>query len=268
VGEQQEVIDQLAAAQVLPGIRWAYRSAVARALADYSESAGYDATSLGMSRFTLFRDRLDRVFACGKYAVPDGTDGRVSVDVLEAELTEEDVRTMPHLPPDLVRSAPLNGSPGWAWQGLRWLLASCTFGHVDDLPWSQKSPTKQRVASQLNPDPNQASLFEGMTEEEVGGIQALLAAAKQLDLDTFVVAHSLDPLSGDRELVFGRAQLNPGGGRAWHWRHDLLGTPPTGGGRRVPELPPPTGPDSTSDAPVRLRRPAAEQPDAQPRGAE
>jgi hypothetical protein len=41
---------------------------------------------------------------------------------------------------------------------------------------------------------------------------------------TFVVAHSLDPLSQQVELVFGRVRLNSGGGQAWRWRQDLQDT--------------------------------------------
>jgi hypothetical protein len=82
-----------------------------------------------------------------------------------------------------------------------------------------------------------------------------------LDLVTFVVAHSLDPLSQQRELVFGRARLNAGGGPAWHWYQDLLTAPPTGGGRRRDEGPLPTGPDTVPDAPVRLRPKTNEQRD-------
>lgn len=261
MSEHHDVISQLETAGVLAGIRWAYRSAAARTLDDYSDAAGYDATWLGVSRFTLFRDRLDRVFAGGKYRVPDGTNAGISLDVLHAELSDSDIGTMPQLMPGTVRHANLNGSPGWAWQDWRWLLASCAPGKIDDLPWSRKSPTKQRVARQPNPNPDQGSLFEDAAEGEIGGLEALLAAAGQLDLETFVIAHSLDPVSRDIELAFGRPQLNHGGGAAWHWHEDLMRTPPAGGKRRFDETPTPTGPDVTPDAPVRLRRPAAEQLD-------
>jgi hypothetical protein len=92
------------------------------------------------------------------------------------------------------------------------------------------------------------------------GLEALLTAAFKLDLETFVVAHTLDVISQDRELVIGRARLNSGGGDAWHWREDLLAAPPADGGRRSGDAPLPTGPDSASDAPVRLRRQKDEQP--------
>lgn len=266
MSEHHDVISQLETAGVLTGIRWAYRSAAARTLDDYSDAAGYDATWLGISRFTLFRDRLDRVFAGGKYRLPDGTDAGISLDVLHAELSESDIRTMPRLTPGTVRHANLNGSPGWAWRDWRWLLASSAFGKIDDVPWSQKSPTKQRVARQPNPNPEQGSLFEDAAEGEIAGLKALLAASSQLDLETFVIAHSLDPVSRDVQLVFGRAQLNHGGGEAWHWYEDLMRMPPAGGTRRFDAAPSPTRPEVEPDAPVRLRRPAAEQSDTQASG--
>lgn len=250
----------LGGAGVLAGVRWAYLSATARSLEIYSEPDGHDPTLLGQLRFTTFRDRLDRVFACERYAVQPGNDA-ADFDLLYAELSDQDSRGMPHLAPDLVRRSDLNGSPGWAWQGTRILLASCVFGRLDQLPWPQKSPTKQRVARQRNPEPSQPSLFEGFAEEEIGGLEAVLAATHELDVVTFVVAHSLDPLSRQIELVLGRARLNSGGGPAWHWYQDLLGTPPAGGGRRVEGTPLPSGPGVVEDAEVRLRRTSREQRD-------
>jgi hypothetical protein len=245
-------------AGILAAIRWAYVSATGRVFDDYSEATGHDATWVGITRFTLFRDRLDRVFACGRYAVPSGSDSGISPDLLHAELTDRDVSTMPRIASDLVVRADLNGSPGWGWQGWRWLLASSAFGKIDQLPWPQRSPTKQRVARQ--PDPDQGSLFDELADEEIGGLEQLLAAAHQLDRDTLVVAHSQDVDHDARELVIGRARLNVGGGDAWHWRHDLLQAPPADGGRHLGDSPAPIGPDSVPDAPVRLRRRAAEEP--------
>ena len=62
MAEQQDVIADLTAAGVLTGIRWAYESATRRSLESYCEADGHDPAWLGHTRFTLFRDRLDRVF--------------------------------------------------------------------------------------------------------------------------------------------------------------------------------------------------------------
>lgn len=267
MSEQQDIIASFDQAGVLEGIRWAYISAASRVLEDCSEAAGHDATVVGITRFALFRDRLDRVFACGRYAVPVGSDAAISLDLLHAELTERDIDTMPQLAPDLVVRANLNGSPGWVFQGRRWLLASCVFGKIDELPWPRKSPTKQRVAQQPNPDPGaQASLFDGLDREEVGALETLLAAEYELDLETLVVAHSQGVDDAARELVLGRARLNIGGGEPWHWHQDLLTRPPADGHRRVGDIPPATDPDTVPDAPVRLRRPASERPGNQASG--
>lgn len=257
MSEQQDVIAELGDAGVLAGVRWAYLSATTRSLETYSEADGHDAAWLGNTRFTLFRDRLDRVFACERFAVHSGDDD-ADLDLLYAE---RDVDTMPRLAPGLVCRSDLNGSPGWAHSDIRFLLASCVFGKLDQLPWPQKSPTKQRVARQRNPEPPQPSLFEGLAQEEIGGLEVALAANHDLDLKTYVVAHSLDPLSQQVELVLGRARLNSGGGQAWHWRQDLIGAPPADGGRRTDDAPLPPGPNTVPDAPVRLRRPAEERRD-------
>lgn len=240
-------------------MRWAYLSATGRALEIYSEPDGHDHALLGNIRFTYFRDRLDRVFACEHYSVRPGQDA-ADLDLLYAELSTSDIEGMPHVAPDLVRRSNLNGSPGWALGNWRFLLAAFDFGKLHELPWPQRSPTKQQVAGQRAPELPQPSLFEDFAPEEIGGLRAAVSAEHGLDLTTFVVAHSLDPLSGQTELVLGRPRLNSGGGEAWHWCQDLLpAAPPDGGGRRVDETPLPAGPDPVPDADVRLRQRGGEQ---------
>lgn len=253
MNEQSEVIAELGDVRVLAGVHWAYRSTVTRSLETYNEADGHDAALLGNIRYTLFRDRLDRVFACERYAVSSGDDD-ADLDLLYDQLSKRDIETMPRLEANLVRRANLNGSPGWVHCERRLLLASCDFGKLDLLPWPQKSATKQRVAKQRNPEPPQPDLFEGLNPEEIGGLEALLTSAYDLDFKTYVVAHSLDPVSQQFELVLGRPRLNSGGGQAWHWRQDLLSLPPIDGGRRAGDAPLPTGPNTVPDAPVRLRR--------------
>lgn len=265
VNEQQEVIADLGAAGVLAGLRWAYLSATTRSLETYSEADGHDRNWLGNTQHTYFRNRLDRVFACERYAVRSGDDD-ADLDLLYAELSERDVDTMPRLAPGLVRRCDLNGSPGWAYRGRRFLLAACEFGRLDRMPWPQKSPTKQRVARQPNPEPQQPSLFEAFADEEIGGLAAVVTAERGLDMVTLVVAHSLDPLSQQIELVLGRARLNSGGGQAWHWREDLLRTPSADGGRRTGDAPLPIGSNTVPDAPVRLRRHGEERRDVRASG--
>ncbi len=252
--EQPTVIAELAAAGVLAGIRWAYESATRRSLESYSEPDGHDAAWLGNTRFTLFRDRLDRVFSCHRYAVatPDGLD----LDVLYAELSDYDLATMPRLEPGLVCRADLHGSAGWAYRGRRFLIAAGEFGRLDTLSWADRSTTKQLVALQRNPDPHlrQPSLFEDVGANGSAGLDAiLLATGRELDLVTYVVAHTLDAATGQIELVFGRPRLNLRGGPAWHWRENLL-TVETPGSRREPATPPkPTDLVGVPDALVRLR---------------
>lgn len=262
--EQQEIITEFEDLQVLAGIRWAFGSAVDRALEDYSEDAGYDSSWLGTTRHTLLRDRLDRVFGCGKYAAGAGS-AEVGLDVLHAELPKRDIQSMPAIAPGVVRRSDLVGSPGWAASSKRFLLAAAKPGKIDQLPWPQKSPTKQRVAKQPNPEPP-PSLFDEFDDEQIAGLAAA-ATDDDLDMDTFVVAHTLDSASGLRELVLGRPQLNLGGGQAWVWYENLLGQPPSEGGRLPVEPPAPAGPDSVPDAPVRVRRPAAEGRDGHAGGA-
>jgi hypothetical protein len=249
VTEKTDLIAKLQAAEILNGIRWAYASAVSRTLADYSEDTGHDTAWLGNTRYILFRDRLDRVFSCEKYALQAGEDSAAGLDLVRIELTERDIKSMPSIDPGLVRRSDLNRSPGWFAEGLRFLIASADFGKIDALPWPRKSPTKQAVASQASPEPL-PTLFDVLSEDEMAGLATL--GDDTLDVETFVVAHSLDAVGHKQELVFGRPRLNEGGGDAWYWYENLLTSPTQPGGRQ--NAPQPTGPDSSPDAPVRLRK--------------
>lgn len=251
--DQPGVVSDLDAAGVLAGIRWAFFAATDRVLADHSDAAGHDATWLGITRFVLFRDRLDRVFACGRYAVPAGSDPAAGLDVLRAELTAEEVAAMPLLAPGLVVRADLNGSPGWAWHEWRWLLASCAPGRIEGLPWSQMSPTKRRIANQHTPTGDQGSLFDHLAAGEVGGLLAAFGDAADSGGETLVVAHSLDPLDGSRELVLGSPRPNSRNTAAWHWRRDLLPLEPADHATAASGTLSAGVPDDVPDAPVRLR---------------
>jgi hypothetical protein len=259
VTEQQDVVEELTASGVLGGVRWAYRSAVTRTLATFSEADGHDAALLGNLRHTLFRDRIDRVFACGRYELQAASTGTDHLDLLLAELSDDDVRSMPQIPPGVVRRADLTNSPGWAIGNTRFLLAACDFGKLGSLPWTQRSPTKQRVAMQTNPDPDQPSLFDDASDDELALLVDALADSRRLDMTTFVVAHTLDVVGHALEIVLGRPRLNHDGGAAWHWVEDLLSVPPSEGGHLHGAGPTPAGPEPVPDAPVRLRRPGDEQ---------
>jgi hypothetical protein len=271
MGEQQQVIADLTAAGVLTGIRWAYESATRRSLETYSEADGHDPAWLGHTRFTLFRDRLDRVFACERYAVP-AADGGLDLDLLYAELSERDLATLPRLAPGLVRRSDLRGSAGWAYRRHWFLISSAECGRLDTLPWLEKSVTKQLVAMQPSPDHRQPSLFEELLTDgilsgdlvPVGAPQEmdplarldplLMAADRELRVPAFVVAHTLDAGTGMIELTFGRPRLNLRGGPAWHWRENLLDVPlPAARRTEVPAAAEIDDPFEVPDAPVRLR---------------
>ncbi|WP_228002378.1 hypothetical protein [Nocardia australiensis] len=268
MSEQQDVIAELGSAGVLAGIRWAYLSATARLLTTSADDAAFDDPGwIGTSRFKLFTDRLDRVFACKRYSV-SGSDPDAALDLLYAQLPKNEIESMPRLAPGLVERNDLNLSSGWAFGDKRFLLAAAVFGKLRELPWSQKSPTKQKVASQPDPHPEQGSLFAGDTDTELSTLESQLIESQKLDMTTFVIGHSIDVISGDLELGFGRPRLNSGGGDTWLWLENLLNLPPASGGRRGDAGPGPTAPDAEPDAPVRLRRRASTEPGVDASGAQ
>ena len=251
--EQHDVIGDLTTSGVLGAFKWAYESAVFRTLADHSEAAGHNATTLGVTRHALFTNRLDRVFSCGRYSRGADFDDTLNLDMLLAELPGVDAASLPQIDPHLVERSDLHGSPGWMFNGRRFLIAACQFGQLETLPWSRKSPTKQLAALQGNPDAIQDSLFAGSIDDEMFALLASATRDSKLDLETLIVAHTLDGISGQRELALGRAKLNFSGGRAWHWREDLLTSSIQNSSIGVVNPNCVSGKDVVEDAPVRLR---------------
>lgn len=215
MSEQSDVIDTMGKAGVLAAIEWAASSAYRRVLDDYDPDTGHSKAWVGLSAFSILTDRQDRVFSCGKFAVH--SDGPVDVgrDLLQIGLrSQDDFDLMPVVSPGVVVRDDLNGSPGWRFGDWRWLVSSVQFGRSDDIRWKQKSPTKQRVASQFNPD----ELF--LFSDEDFGLPPL--SVLSAPIATLILAHSVDTDTGARELFLGRSRLNEDGSHGWHWKVNLL----------------------------------------------
>jgi hypothetical protein len=251
---RENALQRLRAARILDAILWAARSAAARTLADFSEAADHDAAWLGTTRHVLFRDRLDRVFSLGRYSVPQGSDSAAGIDVVLAELTPQDISSMPAIPPGTVTRANMHGSPGWSTGEDRFLLQAFRPGKVDKIQWQLKSETKQEVARQQSPDV--IVLFE--LPAQASHTPATDVATDALVL---VLAHSLNPTTGQLELYMGLPSSDRQQNKAWHWRHALHNQPPSGPGVQLPQPQHPASPNGVPDAPVRLRNrePAREE---------
>lgn len=212
---EEEVTAALREAGILQAVRWAFDSAVSRALDDYVPKAGYDEQWLGETRYVLFRDRLDRVFGCVDYEVRPGEE-HLGQDELFAEIPDPERTTMPRLTAGTVYRGNLNNSPGWVFGDWRLLIISGDFGRLNHIPWAQKSPTKQAVARQSGRvDPRQGALFDAteyinQPDTEVG-----------LDKHTFVIAHALHPITHQTELAVGLPRLSSRGDESWHWLYYL-----------------------------------------------
>lgn len=247
--EQEVVLAQLRQAGILNAVAWAYRSASDRLLLEYSEGAGHNTTWIGQNRYTYFVDRLDRVFSCRRYKVPQDLLGAPDMDVVFEELSDRDKATFPALEPTAIERIDLDGSPGWVHQDVRLMLKSIEYGQLDAIRWSQASPVMQKVARQVNLDA--PSLFDEDMDEESGFLRAVLE--RELDLRTFVISHTVDAEEGNRELVLGSPRSNPKGGDPWYWKIDILDDAPTEANRVRGGGQPPASPDSTPDAAVTLR---------------
>ena len=147
--ERDEVVTRLRASGVLPAIRWAYLSAAAQTLNDYSEDAGYDASGSGVPGIRCFVTTWTGFSPAGATPLRRGN---------TAYLTAHDIETKPEVPHTLVQRADLNRSHGWVIENIRFLLASPPYGEIEQLPWPQKSSTKHRCRSRASRAQNHCRL--------------------------------------------------------------------------------------------------------------
>jgi hypothetical protein len=257
MSEQQDALEDLESSGVLAALAWANASAYRRTMEDYDQ--GW----VGSTAHKLFVERLHRAFSTGKHSVDSPESASVGLDLVAAGLAPGEHRKMPLIAPGVVAWSDLNQSPGWRCGDWRFLLTSFVYGESNRIPWPQKSPTKQRVASQGKPagwlDPY-PTLFGDESDSLAAVNLALREEAADLNATTLIAAHGIERELGIRELYLGRSRLNRGGGDAWYWKHDLLatnpGTPTVG---PIPASPDPRpGSSGVQDAPVRLRRQSSE----------
>ncbi|SFI97365.1 hypothetical protein SAMN05421835_102371 [Amycolatopsis sacchari] len=238
MSERDQALTTLRRRGVLDALVWAQRSAYGQVRQDYNPEGGHKQSWIGFSGHTYLIDRLDRVFQCGDYAAPRG-EGPIGRDVLAAGITDEDFRTMPHLPAGTVVRHDFNGSPGWSADGWRWLLTSYRFGEVHRIRWPEHRKTKQLVARQPHDD---------------GGLFPLTTLTTVPVQPTLILAHAMDPETVESELFLGRSRWNPDGGDAWVWCEDLLAQPPARTTWSEPHLPIAAADPTVPDADVALRR--------------
>lgn len=269
--ERDEILRNLEEASIPEALRWAYRSAARQVHEEYSEESGHDAGWVGYTRFVLLRDRLNRVFSCGRYALAADALPEQGRDVVMATLPQAEMDTMPVIDANLVASSNLNHSIGWSFGEVRWLLASAPFRKLNTIRWETKSRTKRLVAQQRHINPDQGSLFDELGDAELPASLEVASLPDIADLDklTLVLAHSQDPLSWQGEIGIGMPRLSHGQGSAWTWFEDLLTAPPSQGGSRVivPAGPLNDGHLNEPDAVVKLRdkKTAIQPPSAEQR---
>jgi hypothetical protein len=265
MSEQDDAIADLKSNGVLAGMAWAWGSARRQTLQSFDPDTGHDKGWVGYNAFKVLTDRLDRIFALGKFAIQPDMDPAVGLDVLAQGLAHGEFERMPHLEPGVAIRDDLNQSPGWISGGWRILLQSYGGLDIDRIPWPQKSWTKQKVASQ--PTPDQQMLPPEILELPMAAdVLAELSAQPPSDrtIVTLVGAYAIDAVTGESAFYIGHPRLNHRGGDAWHWRVLLDTDGHNGIGRGLPTSSPGDSPaDTVADAPIRLRQPTEEKTDSQ-----
>lgn len=252
--EENDIFTAIKAAGVLDLLDWASTTAFARVAQDYDEEAGHDQSVVGFLAYKYLIDLLDRATSSGKYALPKGASADNGRDILRQGISTEAFESMPLLAPELINRNNFNGSPGWAFGDVRWLLQSYRFGDIDKLVWGQKSDSKLKVANQPFVDAD--TVLFNFADLDMDEPQTV--AIDQFVGSTLILAHAFNRENGSFEVYIGRSRApEHRGGRPWHWRR-LIVSGGAGGlssglapeGLLLPGTPPST---DVEDAAVKLR---------------
>ena len=253
---RDEVTAVLRHRMIADGIVWAFASACEQVADDLAPGTGYSAATAGHGRYDQLGDRLDRVFSCGQYAVPTGSES-AGLDLLFEGLTEQARRTMPVIEAGLVVRSDLNGSNGWAVGGFRIITHSMQPGDLLHIDWTKTRPTKKLVAKQPPVGPDEHTLMDELLNADQLAELRSQATGPGLAVPTLVLAHAMSRDAYNRELFIGQARFNEDGGPAWVWFESLLDGPELPEAYRpAPSHPSPT--DEAPDVPLRLRAQSAE----------
>lgn len=257
MSQSEDVLATLEGAQILGLFDWVGRTVYARVFEDYEEEAGHTQTTVGMLAHRYLIDRLDRATGCGRFKLPAGSPSEEGAHLVRAGISDEAFEAMPRLEPGVVVRSNCNGSAGWACGDIRWVLQSHEFGHIDRINWSQKSPTKQDIASQPFADSSN-TLFDYYAELGMEEPDAKFTGT------TLVLAHAFNRQTGAYEMHLGRSRnSSPREGSPWYWRRLVA----SGGSDSLSAtrvdwstgLPGTAASIDVPDMPVRLRPTAASQ---------
>lgn len=252
---RSEVLETIRSSDVSVGISWAFGSACEQILEDFTRGAGYGALTAGVGRYEVLADRLDRVFSCGVYEVTPGMEF-AGLDVLFEGLSERARATMPVIKAGTVTRSNLNGSNGWRVGGFRFITHSFDPGELAHIDWTSAKKTVKAVSRQSPSASDPVTLLDQILTAADREDLAAQDALPLVDLPTFVLGHSLDLVTSERELIIGHSRYNDDLGNPWHWQESLL----DGGGGGTSSRPNPSAIPPHGDEPdvsVRLRPGAA-----------
>lgn len=217
MGQGSEVAKTFEANGLMDALRWAWRSAASHAYDEHNPEVGHTLANLGLNAHNQLKDRIERVGQTGAYRLPtvddaDDTPDRLpsGEDVLHAGLDRDEIISMIALDPGAIVRCDFNGSPGFRMGNYLVLMQSHPLGQVQDIRWSQKSATKQRAASQGDPD--QYALFDDIHSD---------APESGDDLRVLVLAHAIDPDTGRPELHLGQPSMNEHDESPWYWLFEI-----------------------------------------------
>lgn len=211
MNQSADVLEAFEGEQVLELFEWVGRTVHARVFQDYEEEAGHNQTTVGTLAHAYLVDQFDRATGCGRFKLPADLPREDGAHLVRAGISDEDFETMPRIEPGAIIRSNCNGSAGWASGDIRWVLQSHEFGRVDRINWSQKSPTKQVIASEpFADDPHALFGYEEL------GMEALNATFTGT---TLVLAHAFNRRTGAYEMHLGRSRnSSPREDGPWHWR--------------------------------------------------
>lgn len=191
---------------IVPAIQWAMTAGLENALSQYDPVSGHDQWVLGCLAYNQINDKVDRVFATGKYR----SSGEAVAPALEADvlygLPEAVINTMPTIEPGLVSRGLVEQTPCLRYREYALLTQSTGDAPLDDFRWETlKKKTKTKIASLEYGD-------AALTGEQL----TFSLGLDRLPSNRFIMIAYRITKSGF-ETGYGVARNNSAGGPPWYW---------------------------------------------------
>lgn len=212
--EQNRIQARFFEVDFLEALVWAARSAIQRVKDDHSAEAGYNSRTFGNNFREILLDRLHRVFSTHAYTLPQDAAPNSGQDVVYAELSREEIETMPLISPGLITFSEVRQSPVWHYKEIRLFLQSAGSNSFDKMGWNHSRVKREIACAPYCPDTITSPL---QTEIDLFG-KVHPNSTVPPNAIPLVFAYKVNQFEGLCGLTIGRPKDDTLKTGSWHWR--------------------------------------------------